>query len=81
MPQVRSRVSPGGSSSLLPRVYYCYAYRLKVAHISGYNRHVVDERRGRNESIAIGSRVWNVEGCATLGYNSINRKYASGERR
>jgi hypothetical protein len=52
-----------------------------MAHISGYNRHAVDERRGRNESIAIGSRIRNMEGCATLGHNSINRKYAVGERR
>jgi hypothetical protein len=71
----------GGSRSLLPRIDHSYPHGLKVAHIPGYNRHAMDERRGCNEGIVIRARIRNVEGCATLSHSSINRKYAAGERR
>jgi hypothetical protein len=41
----------------------------------------MDERRGRNKGIVIRARIGNVKDCATLSYNRINRKYATGECR
>ena len=65
---------------LLPRVDDGHPHRLKMAHIPGYNRHAMDERRGCNKGIVVRARIRNVEGCATLGHSSINREYATGER-
>lgn len=39
--------------SRLPRVEDGDPYGLKVAHIPGYNRHAMDERCGRDQSIAV----------------------------
>ncbi|MGB8322631.1 MAG: hypothetical protein WCE52_06685 [Candidatus Acidiferrum sp.] len=51
-----------------------------MIHISGHNRHAVNEGSGRDESITIGARTGHVERGAPLGNSSIDRKDAAVER-
>src|SRR5579859_6210931 len=65
----------------LPRVHHGHTCGLKVIHISRHNRHAVNKRGGRDESVAIGARTGDVELGAPLGNSGINRKDAALERR
>ena len=50
-----------------------------MIHVSRDNRHAMHKRCSRNKRIMIRARIWNVEGCPTLGNCSINRKDAACE--
>ena len=63
----------------MPRIHQRYTQRLKIDDIAGHNRHAMDERGGRNKSIAVRTRVWNMEGSTALGHRCINREYAAYE--
>jgi hypothetical protein len=65
--------------SRVPWIDYAHTDSLKVARIPRHNRQAMHQRSGRDESIAIGTRIWHMESSASLSNSSVNRQNATGE--
>jgi hypothetical protein len=63
--------------SRVPRVNDTYASGSEVGYISGNNRHSVNNGRGSDQRVSIGTRGWDMKRGASLRGGRIDRKDAS----
>jgi hypothetical protein len=63
--------------SRVPRVNDGYASRFEVGYVSGNNRHPVNNGRGSDQRVSIGTRGWDMKRGALLRDGRIDSKDAS----
>ena len=65
-----------GRCSMFPRVEHGDADGLKMAHIPGHHRHLMDQGRGGYERVSVGTGIRDMERRAALGHSGIHRQNA-----
>ena len=61
---------------MFPRVEHGDADGLKMAHIPGHHRHVMNQGRGGDERISVGTGIRDMERRAAPGHSGIHRQNA-----
>jgi hypothetical protein len=61
---------------MFPRVEHGDEDGLKMAHIPGHHRHVMDQGRGGDERVSVGMGIRDMERRAALGHSGIHRQNA-----
>jgi hypothetical protein len=59
-------------ASLQPRIEQAGFRTFKVRDVARYQRHAMHQRRGHDQTVATGARIWNVQDGAAPGDHCID---------